>query len=220
MRQRPSSPAEGSIPKEQKMTSVTRRDLVKTVAAAPALMAGLNFVAGGAAADETKTGAGAASVPTERFDFVVAGAGHNSLTCGAYLAKAGYRVLVLEGHQVIGGGCKTQEILLPGFKEDLCSSCHTVILRNPLAINNELDLDQYGYELLHPEVVLHYHFKTAPHSPSFTITLSAPLPPSLRCRNEMRKPSDAPPRRAPRSRHRKYPPGRSRRAYRRTPPTN
>jgi hypothetical protein len=138
------------------MTSVTRRDLVKSMAAAPALMAGLNFVAGGAAADETKTGAGAASIPTERFDFVIAGAGHNSLTCGAYLAKAGYRVLILEGHQAIGGGCKTQEVLLPGFKEDLCSSCHTVILRNPLAINNELDLDQYGYELLHPEVVLHY----------------------------------------------------------------
>jgi phytoene dehydrogenase-like protein len=141
------------------MTSVTRRELVKTVAAAPALMAGLNFVAGGAVADETKTETGAASIPTERFDFIIAGAGHNSLTCGAYLAKAGYRVLVLEGHQVIGGGCKTQEVLLPGFKEDLCSSCHTVILRNPLAINNELDLDQYGYELIHPEVVLHYPFK-------------------------------------------------------------
>ena len=86
------------------MTSVPRRDLMKPVAAAAALMAGLNFVAGEAAADEAKTGAGAASIPIERFDFVIAGAGHNSLTCGAYLAKAGYRVLILEGHQVIGGG--------------------------------------------------------------------------------------------------------------------
>jgi phytoene dehydrogenase-like protein len=94
----------------------------------------------------------------DRFDFVIAGAGHDSLTCAAYLAKAGFRVFVLEGQQVIGEGCKTQEVLLRGFKEDLCSTCHTVILKNSLAIHNELDLDQYGYELLRPEVVLHLPF--------------------------------------------------------------
>ena len=33
----------------------------------------------------------------DRFDVVVAGAGHNSLVAAAYLAKAGYRCLVLEG---------------------------------------------------------------------------------------------------------------------------
>jgi len=140
------------------MASTTRRDVVAKIAVAPALLAGLDFVAQSAAANEADASGGQSSAPTERFDFIIAGAGHNSLTCGAYLAKAGFRVLVLEGHQVIGGGCKTQEILLPGFKEDLCSSCHTVILKNPLATKNELDLDQYGYELIHPDVVLHYPF--------------------------------------------------------------
>jgi len=63
----------------------------------------------------------------EVFDYVVAGAGHNSLICAAYLAKAGNRVLVLEGRAMIGGGVKTAEILLPGFKQDLCSSSHHLI---------------------------------------------------------------------------------------------
>ena len=39
----------------------------------------------------------------DRFDVVVAGAGHNSLIAAAYLAKAGYRCLVLEGRAVVGG---------------------------------------------------------------------------------------------------------------------
>jgi phytoene dehydrogenase-like protein len=134
--------------------STTRRETVKALAAAPVLLTGLGRAMPTTAADpHART-----SAPGDRFDFVIAGAGHNSLVCAGYLAKAGFRVLVLEGQQVIGGGCKTQEVLLPGFKEDLCSSCHTLILRNPLFIHNELDLDQYGYELLHPEVVIHFPF--------------------------------------------------------------
>lgn len=43
----------------------------------------------------------------ERFDIVVAGAGHNSLIAAAYLAKAGYRCLVLEGRPTVGGGVKS-----------------------------------------------------------------------------------------------------------------
>ena len=39
----------------------------------------------------------------DRFDVVVAGAGHNSLIAAAYLAKAGFRCLVLEGRPVVGG---------------------------------------------------------------------------------------------------------------------
>ena len=68
----------------------------------------------------------------ERFEIVVAGAGHNSLIAAAYLAKAGYRCLVLEGHSIIGGGVKTEELTLPGFKHDTCSTAHNGILRNPL----------------------------------------------------------------------------------------
>src|SRR5712671_5436085 len=71
----------------------------------------------------------------DRFDVVVAGAGHNSLIAAAYLAKAGYRCLVLEGRPVVGGGVKTAELTLKGFKDDVCSSAHNGIHGNPLIRN-------------------------------------------------------------------------------------
>lgn len=123
------------------MTSPTRRDFLRSAALMPAAVAAF-----------------ARAPSTDRFDYVLAGAGHNSLICAAYLAKAGQRVLLLEGRAMIGGGCKTAEVLLPGFKEDLCSSAHSVIARSPILRDNELGLDHYGYELLYPDVVLHYPF--------------------------------------------------------------
>lgn len=101
--------------------------------------------------------AGAALRP-ESFDYVIAGAGHNSLLCAAYLAKAGNSVLVLEGRAMIGGGAKTAEVLLPGFFEDLCSSSHHVFARNPAYRDNEIEIRDYGYELFDPEIVVHYPF--------------------------------------------------------------
>ena len=100
-----------------------------------------------------------AAAPGDRFDFVVAGAGHNSLVCSAYLAKAGYRVLVLEGRPTIGGGCKTAEVCLPGFHEDLCSSVHAGIQNNPLLRNHELPLRDYGLEYIEPDPVMHVPFQ-------------------------------------------------------------
>src|SRR5579863_2089837 len=96
------------------------------------------------------------SASSERFDFVIAGAGHNSLVCSAYLAKAGYKVLVLEGRPTIGGGCKTAEVCLPGFKEDLCSSVHSGFQTNPAL--KELSLSEYGLEYIDPELVMHIPF--------------------------------------------------------------
>ncbi len=107
-------------------------------------------------------------VPRENsiFDFVVAGAGHNSLITAAYLAKAGFSVLVLEGRPTIGGGCKTAEICLPGFREDLCSSVHGFIQSNPLLRNNELNLFEYGLEYIDPDPIMHISF---PDKASITI---------------------------------------------------
>jgi phytoene dehydrogenase-like protein len=93
---------------------------------------------------------------SDRFDILIAGAGHNSLVCAAYLAKAGNRVLVLEGRPTIGGGCKTQEVCLPGFKEDLCSSVHGNIRNSP--VYRELRLQDYGLEYLEPDLVMHIPF--------------------------------------------------------------
>jgi phytoene dehydrogenase-like protein len=94
----------------------------------------------------------------ERFDIVVAGAGHNSLVAAAYLAKAGYRCLVLEGRPIAGGSVKTAELTLRGFKHDVCSSAHNVIQDNPLLRDDELKLGEYGLEYIFPDPVFHMPF--------------------------------------------------------------
>src|SRR5262249_31936289 len=94
----------------------------------------------------------------DRFDIVVAGAGHNSLIAAAYLAKAGYRCLVLEGRPVIGGNCVTEELTLPGFQHDSCGTAHVVIQDSPMLRNDELGLANYGLEYIHPEMVVHAPF--------------------------------------------------------------
>ena len=76
----------------------------------------------------------------ERADIVVAGAGHNSLIAACYLAKAGYRCLVLDARHVPGGGATTEEILLPGYGIDTCATGHTLIRVNPLLTGDELGL--------------------------------------------------------------------------------
>ena len=50
------------------------------------------------------------------FDAIVIGAGHNGLTCGCYLAKAGLKVLVLEEYRSIGGMTITEEIHSTGIQ--------------------------------------------------------------------------------------------------------
>jgi phytoene dehydrogenase-like protein len=104
------------------------------------------------------TAASNAGLGESTFDFVVAGAGHNSLITAAYLSKAGFSVLVLEGRPTIGGGCKTEEVCMPGFKEDLCSSVHGFIQSSPVLSKNELDLFDYGLEYLDPDPIMHTSF--------------------------------------------------------------
>src|SRR5919107_550906 len=93
----------------------------------------------------------------ERAEVVLVGAGHNSLVCAAYLAKAGLEVLVLEASPTVGGNARTEELTLPGFAHDSCSSAHVMIQNNPLIRDDELGLiADYGlrYLLTDPAVVL------------------------------------------------------------------
>jgi phytoene dehydrogenase-like protein len=92
-------------------------------------------------------------------DIVVAGAGHNSLIAACYLAKAGYRCLVLDAREVPGGGSTTEEILLPGYKIDTCATGHTLIRVNPLLTRDELGLGRnYGLRYIDPDPVAHVAF--------------------------------------------------------------
>src|SRR5205814_9261626 len=92
------------------------------------------------------------------FDVVVAGAGHNGLISAAYLAKAGYRVLVLEANQHVGGDTATQELVLPGYLHDSCSTAHAIFMESPIWRNQELPLAEYGLEYIQVDPASHVMF--------------------------------------------------------------
>ncbi|MFL5151420.1 MAG: phytoene desaturase family protein [Microvirga sp.] len=80
----------------------------------------------------------------ERCDVVVIGAGHNGLTCAAYLARAGLRVKVVERRHIVGGAAVTEEFH-PGFRNSVAS--YTVSLLNPKIIR-DLDLHRHGLTIV------------------------------------------------------------------------
>lgn len=91
----------------------------------------------------------------ETYDVIIIGAGHNGLVCGAYLLKAGYKVLLLEKRPVPGGAATTEEALpkeAPGFKFNLCAIDHEFIFLGPVI--EELQLSQYGLEYLYCDPVV------------------------------------------------------------------
>src|SRR6201998_1965148 len=132
------------------MSELPRREFLKGRAIAPLALHPPAF--GPTTFEPQSTASG------NRYDIVVAGAGHNSLITTAYLAKAGYRCLVLEQHSVIGGGVKSEELTLPGFQHDTCSTAHNGIQGNPLMRNDELKLRDYGLEYINPDPIMHMPF--------------------------------------------------------------
>jgi phytoene dehydrogenase-like protein len=78
------------------------------------------------------------------YDAVVIGGGHNGLVSAAYLARAGWSVLVLERRHVLGGAAVTEEVF-PGFRFSVAS--YVVSLLRP-EIVRELDLPRHGLEIL------------------------------------------------------------------------
>lgn len=65
-------------------------------------------------------------------DAVVVGAGPNGLAAAITLAQAGLEVVVYEGADTVGGGARTEELTLPGFRHDPCSAVHPLGAGSPL----------------------------------------------------------------------------------------
>ena len=77
-------------------------------------------------------------------DVVIIGAGHNGLTCAAYLAMGGLQVRVVERRKVVGGAAVTEEFC-PGFRNSVAA--YTVSLLNPKVIA-DLRLADHGLKII------------------------------------------------------------------------
>jgi phytoene dehydrogenase-like protein len=80
----------------------------------------------------------------ENYDAIVIGAGHNGLTCAAYLGMAGFSVKVVERRNTVGGAAVTEEFA-PGFRNSLAA--YTVSLLNPKVIR-DLRLHDFGLRIV------------------------------------------------------------------------
>src|SRR5215472_4008587 len=78
------------------------------------------------------------------YDVVIIGAGHNGLTCAAYLGMAGLKVKVVERRAVVGGAAVTEEFC-PGFRNSVAA--YTVSLLNPQVIA-DLRLADFGLKIV------------------------------------------------------------------------
>lgn len=100
-------------------------------------------------------------------DAVVVGAGPNGLTAAVELARRGCSVEVHEAHDTIGGGARTEELTLPGFRHDPCSAVHPLAIGSPAF--RSMPLDRHGLQWLHSEVDLAHPF---PDGTAATLTRS------------------------------------------------
>lgn len=81
---------------------------------------------------------------SKSYDAVIIGSGHNGLVCAFYLARAGYKVRILERRDIVGGAAVTEEFH-PGFRNSTAS--YTVSLLHPKVIR-DMKLADHGYRVI------------------------------------------------------------------------
>ena len=90
------------------------------------------------------------------FDAVVVGAGPNGLTAAVELARRGFAVALYEAADTVGGGARTEELTLPGFRHDPCSAVHPHGVGSPAF--KAMPLARFGLEWMHPELPMAHPF--------------------------------------------------------------
>jgi phytoene dehydrogenase-like protein len=88
----------------------------------------------------------------QAYDAVVVGSGPNGLAAAITLARAGRAVLVIEGRDTVGGGMRTAELTLPGFRHDICSAVHPLGVASPFF--RSLPLEEHGLRWIQPDAPL------------------------------------------------------------------
>ena len=79
------------------------------------------------------------SARQRNYDCVVIGSGPNGLAAAITLQRAGLETLVVEARETIGGGARTAELTLPGFRHDVCSAIYPMCLASPFMASLELE---------------------------------------------------------------------------------
>ena len=85
------------------------------------------------------------------YDALVVGSGPNGLAAAITLQEAGRKTLLIEARDTLGGGMRTKELTLPGFKHDVCSAIHPS-WNSPFF--RRLPLADYGLKWIHPEATI------------------------------------------------------------------
>jgi phytoene dehydrogenase-like protein len=81
------------------------------------------------------------------YDALIVGAGHNGLAAGTLLARAGWKVLILESQPEPGGAVRTTEATLPGFRHDLYATNLNAFAGSAFARELQPELAAHGFEL-------------------------------------------------------------------------
>lgn len=87
-----------------------------------------------------------------QYDAAIVGAGPNGLAAAVTLAQHGRSAVVFEAADTIGGGTRTAELTLPGYKHDVCSAIHPLGLASPFF--RGLPLDKHGLKWIQPTAAL------------------------------------------------------------------
>jgi phytoene dehydrogenase-like protein len=88
----------------------------------------------------------------EQFDAVVVGSGPNGLAAANALCDRGWSVLMLEEKATAGGGLRTEDLTLPGFRHDTFSAVHPAAVASP--VFRRWNLERFGVSWIHPPIAL------------------------------------------------------------------
>lgn len=91
----------------------------------------------------------------KKYDAIIVGSGPNGFAAAITLQQQGLSTLIVEGADTIGGGMRTKELTLTGFKHDICSAIHPMAMASPFM--RSIPLAEHGlqftyapYEVAHP----------------------------------------------------------------------
>lgn len=86
------------------------------------------------------------------YDAIFVGSGHNALIAAALVARAGWKVLVLEKNDRPGGFVRTDELTVPGFLHDTYATAHPLFVTGPAYAELRADLEERGLRYVDGEI--------------------------------------------------------------------